>query len=95
MFSFQIELKLVQSNGHYKFGYKIVDKHGAKQSRSEEGDGWTKHGHYSLHDVDGRQRYVSYVADKKGIILELTSSFRQSHSFHSLKSDRFPRKDRH
>jgi len=52
--------------GKYSFGYKIVDKHGAKQSREEHGDPWTQVGRYSIQDVDGRQRYVSYVADKSG-----------------------------
>jgi hypothetical protein len=57
----------LQAWGNYKFGYDITDGWGAKNSRHEEGDAWgNKHGEYTLKDVDGRERKVQYVADKKG-----------------------------
>ncbi|XP_035214219.1 adult-specific rigid cuticular protein 15.7-like [Stegodyphus dumicola] len=53
--------------GNYAFGYDIVDKLGASNSRSEVGDGYgNKKGTYTIHDIDGRARRVDYVADKLG-----------------------------
>ncbi|XP_035224350.1 adult-specific rigid cuticular protein 15.7-like [Stegodyphus dumicola] len=55
------------AHGSYAFGYDIVDKHGASNSRSEVGDGYgNKKGTYTIHDIDGRARRVDYVADKLG-----------------------------
>ena len=53
--------------GNYAFGYDIVDGKGASNSRAEVGDAHgNKQGSYTLTDIDGRARKVSYVADGLG-----------------------------
>ncbi|XP_035222029.1 adult-specific rigid cuticular protein 15.7-like [Stegodyphus dumicola] len=59
--------KTQDAHGNYAFGYDIVDKLGASNSRAEVGDGYgNKKGTYTIHDIDGRARRVDYVADKLG-----------------------------
>ncbi|CAN8012054.1 unnamed protein product, partial [Ixodes pacificus] len=54
-------------HGHYSFGYDIQDAWGNVNGRHETGTGHDGvHGSYYLGEVDGRHRYVEYVADKFG-----------------------------
>ncbi|EEC11085.1 cuticular protein, putative [Ixodes scapularis] len=58
---------IAQDHGHYSFGYDIQDAWGNVHGRHETGTGHEGvHGSYYLGEVDGRHRYVVYVADKFG-----------------------------
>ncbi|XP_054707014.1 cuticle protein 7-like [Uloborus diversus] len=59
----------------FHFGYDVVDEHGNKQQRQEQGDQHgTVKGSYSYTDAHGIYRHVDYVADHSGFRASVQSN---------------------